>query len=142
MLRGILTSSKVHAQFLRYFFVAWIGLVVDFGLVIFCKEVLDLYYLIAVIIGFMVGLIVTYFMSNWFVFGNPKGNKLKAFLLFGIIGLVGLGILTFLMWTLTGLIGINYIIAKIIATAFVFCWNFMARRTLYDPQEINLPYEI
>ncbi len=142
MFKELLTSSKTHAQFIRYFVVAAAGLVVDFSTVIFTKEVLNFYYLLAVICGFMLGLVVTYLFSNRFVFGTPKGNPRKAFLLFGFIGLVGLGILSLLMFILTGKLGINYIVAKSLATVVVFGWNFIARRTLYDPQEIKLPYEL
>jgi len=142
MLQDLLKSSKTHAQFVRYFVVAAAGLVVDFSTVIFTKEILDFHYLLAVCCGFILGLFVTYVLSNKFVFGAPRDSFKKAFLLFGVIGLVGLGILSLLMWVLTGKLGINYIVAKVLATGVVFAWNFFARKTLYDPQEIELPYEL
>lgn len=142
MSKKILTSSSTHAQLIRYFFVAFVGLVVDFGTVIFTKEVLEFHYLLAAVTGFVFGLAVTFTLSNRFVFGVPRGSQKKAFFLFGLIGLVGLLILSGLMFIMTGLIGLNYIISKTLATGVVFVWNFIARRTLYDPQEIKLPYEL
>lgn len=142
MINDLVRSSKTHAQFIRYFFVAGVGLVIDFSAVIFSKEVLGLYYLIATSIGFILGLIVTYTLSNKYVFGTPKDDPWKAFLLFGIIGLVGLGILSLAMWVLTGMLGLNYILSKALATIVVFVWNFFARKTLYDNQDISLPYEL
>lgn len=142
MFKELLTSTKTHAQLFRYFFVAAVGLIVDFSFVVFCKEVLDIYYLVAVAIGFICGLFVTYILSNRFVFGMPKGSQLKSFVLFGVIGLVGLLILSVLVWLMADKMGVNYLIAKCLATIIVFLWNFIARRTLYDPQKINLPYEL
>lgn len=133
-----LLSRTVARQFARYFAVAGAGLIVDFGTVIFTKQVLGLYYLLAVCCGFILGLIFTYIFSNKFVFGAPKGDHKKVFLLFGIVGLVGLGILNILMLILTGWLGINYIIAKAAATIVVFAWNFLARRTLFKEEEQEL----
>lgn len=141
-MHSLLTSSKTHAQFARYFMAAGIGLVIDFAGVIIAKEVFGLHYLLAVCTGFTLGLAVTYFLSNKFVFGKPKDKTEKAFLLFGLIGIVGLGILNIIVWLLTGQFGVNYIVSKCIATIAVFLWNFFARKTLYDPQEIKLPYEL
>jgi putative flippase GtrA len=131
-MKDILNSSRIYAQLIRYFGVALIGLAIDFSTVIFAKEVLNLHYLVAVCCGFILGLIVIYVLSNLVVFGKPKSSARTAFLLFGLIGLVGLGILNLLMWLLTGQLGVNYIIAKVVATIFVFSWNFIARRALYD----------
>lgn len=142
MLKALLTSSNTHAQLIRYFVVAAGGLIVDFGTVIFTKEILNFHYLLAVCCGFLLGLVVTYLLSNRFVFGTPRSSQKKAFLLFSLIGLVGLGLLNILMFLMTGLAGINYIVAKVLATGVVFAWNFIARKTLYDPQEIELPYEL
>lgn len=127
---------------MRYFGVAAIGLAFDFSTIIFTKEILHFYYLLAACAGFIVGLIVTYTLSNLLVFGAPKGNKKTLFTLFAIIGLVGLAILNFLMWILTGKLGINYILSKALATIVVFIWNFFARRSLYKDALSNLPYEL
>ena len=142
MLKKILTSSKTQAQLIRYFVVAAVGLVIDFATVIFTKEILGLHYLVAACCGFILGLIITYVLSNRFVFGTPKASQQKAFMLFALIGLAGLGILNLLMFLLTGKLDINYIASKALATIAVFMWNFIARKTLYDPQEISLPYEL
>lgn len=133
---------KTLFDLIKYGFVAALGLVVDFGTLIFFKEVAGLNYLVAVCLGFILGLIVTYFLSNKYVFGTPKDKAHKVFILFGIIGVVGLGILSLLEWLLTSKIGINYIVSKALATIVVFTWNFFARRTLYTQDELNLPYEL
>lgn len=135
MLRSILGGNTTFAQLVRYAFVATAGLALDFSAVIFTKQVIGLHYLLAAVLGFLLGLIVTYALSNILVFGDPKGSRVKNFMLFGLIGVVGLGILSVLMWLLTGILGVNYIVSKSLATIAVFMWNFFARRRLYTNTE-------
>lgn len=124
--------KTVGTQFIKYFGVALIGYVVDFGSLMLCKEVFDLHYLASASVGFVLGLIVVYVLSGRYVFGDSKiKSKSKEFLLFAGIGLVGLGILNLLMWAMTGGLGINYLASKIAATAVVYIWNFLARRAMY-----------
>jgi len=106
------------------------------------KQLLGVYYLLATMCGFVLGLIVTYILSNKLVFGKPKDNKVKLFIMFALIGLIGLGILSLIVWILTGKLGLNYILSKTIATFIVFLWNFFARKLLYDSVYLELPYEL
>jgi putative flippase GtrA len=123
----------ISGQFGRYFVVAGIGYVFDFGTLIILHELLNVHYLASAAVGFVVGLIVLYVLSGKYVF---KGSKIKSrsleFGVFALIGIVGLGILSLSMWMLTGLLDLNYLLSKIIATAGVYIWNFFARRSLYN----------
>jgi putative flippase GtrA len=126
-------TSDFILQFFKYFAVALIGFAVDFGSLIFLHELLGLYYLIAASIGFVLGLMVTYTLSNRYVFSNPKSSsRLIQFTLFAVIGMVGLVILNIMMWVFTSRMHINYAASKLIATVFVYTWNFLARRSLYS----------
>jgi putative flippase GtrA len=132
------SMRNLSIQFARYFGVALVGYVFDFGTMILLHELLHIHYLIAATCGFIIGLIVVYFLSNKYVFGESKiKSKSAEFGLFALIGLVGLGILNVLMWVFTDYFLVNYIISKIIATMFVYIWNFFARRSLYHEQLAN-----
>lgn len=124
--------KQLTVQFFRYFGVALVGYVFDFGSLIFLKQVLHVHYLLAATIGFIVGLAITYVLSNKYVFGESKLKSKKAdFIAFALIGVAGLGMLNLLMWLLTGGFNVNYIVSKIAATVVVYLWNFFARRALY-----------
>ncbi len=124
--------TKLVKQFWRYFIGAGIGYLFDFGTLVLLTEVFSVNYLLSAIIGFTVGLIVVFIISKRFVFGDSKlQSKSLEFGLFAVIGVGGLGILTLLMWLLTDLASINYIISKIVATTIVYTWNFFVRRALY-----------
>ena len=126
-------SPPLASQFVKYFGVALIGYVADFSSMIICKQIIGLNYLAAAAIGFLIGLAIVYLLSGKYVFGEPKiKNKYGDFFAFAIVGIVGLGILSILMWLLTGVAGVNYIVAKILSTVIVYVWNFFARRSLYE----------
>lgn len=119
-------------QLYRYTLTAGVGFAVDFGVLIFSKEVLNAPYLLAATFGFISGVVVLYLLGNRYVFSNPKiKSELVNFLIFTIIGVIGLGILLGLMKLLTGVLGIQYVLSKLLATVVVYLWNFFARRLLY-----------
>ena len=70
--------NKTAIQFVKYFWVALVGYAVDFGLLVFTKEVLHLHYLVAAVVGFIAGLIIVYILSNRFVFGESKIKSKSA----------------------------------------------------------------
>lgn len=116
----------------RYTLVAGLGLVLDFGTLVLLTEVFNVDYLLSAVCGFSLGLLVTFTLSEVFVFTDPRiRSRTMRFVLFGGIGMVGLGILALLMWVQVDLAGINYVVAKILATGVVYAWNFFARRTMY-----------
>jgi putative flippase GtrA len=124
--------KKITKQFIYYFGVALVGYIADFSTLIILHDFFKVHYLIAAACGFVVGLIILYLLSSRYVFGKSKiQSKTNEFLLFTTIGLVGLVILSLFMWIFTDIFGLNYLISKIIATIFVYAWNFFARRSLY-----------
>lgn len=124
--------KKLAIQFTKYFGVAGVGYIVDFGTMVLLKEIFHFHYLISAILSFILGLVVVYILSSRYVFGESKlSSRRKEFALFTLIGLVGLGLLSLLMWVLTDSLNIDYMLSKIIATVVVYMWNFFARRTLY-----------
>ena len=125
--------KKITRQFVRYFLVAGLGYVVDVGMLYILHEHFGVYYLYAAIASFVLGLVVVYIMSSLFVFSNSKlKSKYLEIGIFSLIGVIGLIILTGLMWVLTSFLGVNYLIAKVLATVVVYTWNFFARRTMYN----------
>lgn len=126
------SHKKIAGQFTRYFAVAGIGYIFDFCTLLLLREFFGVNYLIAAASGFIVGLIVLYILSNLFVFKDSKiQSKSLEFGIFALIGIIGLGILSVSMWVFTGLLGLNYLLSKIVGTIFVYAWNFFARRAMY-----------
>lgn len=116
----------------KYFWVALIGLFVDFVTLIVLAELLNVNYLVATVIAFIFGLAVNFVLSEKMVFDAPKEQHLFVrFSLYAAIGISGLLILTLLMWIQVSIFDIQYIFAKCLGTAFVYFWNFFGRKMMY-----------
>ena len=70
--------------------------------------------MIAAAIAFVVGLAVNYALSIWFVFSESSKvkNKVKEFVVYGIIGLIGLLITEGIMYLFTDVFGLYFLISK------------------------------
>lgn len=126
-------AATVANQFVKYFGVALVGLIVDFGTLVFLHDVVHVHYLVAAAGGFIAGLAVNYALSSKYVFKNSKlKSRTLEFMMFGVVGLIGLGVLSLSMWLLVSVLGIQYLIAKCLATVVVYIWNFVGRKALYN----------
>ncbi len=116
-------------QLFRYGFVGGAAFLVDYGTLFALTEFAGLHYLLSATIAFILGLAVNYLLSISWVFNNGKlSNRLLEFLVFALIGVIGLGLNTLIMYVSTDILGIHYMISKIISTILVFFWNFFARK--------------
>ena len=131
-------NKDIFFEFLRYVLVGGVSFVVDFGVMVFTYEYILWHFTMGVYLatglGFFFGLLVNYFLSVIFVF---KTSKLKdkrytvtSFLVFGIIGGLGLAWTELGMWVGVQLIMLNYKVTKIIVTVFVLFWNYLGRKLI------------
>ena len=122
-------TDNTFLQLFRYTFVGGLAFAVDFGTLYILTAYLNVHYLISAGIAFIGGLIINYILSVKWVFNNRiMKNRLLEFLLFTLIGLVGLALNELFMWVLTDLFMIYYMLSKMITTFFVYFWNFFARK--------------
>ncbi len=124
-------TNNTKIQFFRYIFVGGISAIINIGSLYIFTEIVNLYYLLSNILGFLLGLITNYVLSKILVFTNEeKFNKIIEFTIYTIIGLIGLELDTLLLWLFTSM-GVYYLFSKIISTSLVFIWNFGARKISY-----------
>lgn len=119
-------------QFIRYFIVGGIAAVVNIGLLFLLVDIFNINYILSNIIGFIFALLVNYGLSTMFVFTkNNSMSKVFELVMYVIIGVLGLGFDTLILWICTSKFNIYYKISKIISTMLTFIWNFLAKKTLY-----------
>lgn len=123
--------NNLFKQFIKYFGVGLIAAIINILSLYLLSSILKINYIIANIIAFTLGLITNYILSKKFVFKSDKINKVLEFIIYGIIGIIGLGIDTLFLWLFTEKFKIYYMISKIISTGITFIWNFLARKLLY-----------
>jgi putative flippase GtrA len=124
-------TNNILFQLLRYTFVGGFAFLVDFGTLIILTEYFSIYYLVSAGIAFLFGLVINYFLSIKWVFNSrAMENPLLEFLLFSLIGLIGLGLNELFLWILTDILLIYYLLSKIITAFIVYFWNFFARKKM------------
>lgn len=124
-------TDNTFIQFFRYLFVGGIAYIVDFGFLFILTEYVHLHYILSASLSFLAGLLVNYAISKIWVFSKGTVvNKQVEFMIFGLIGLVGLALNAGFMFLFTSFFSFHYLISKIQATVFVYLWNFTARKFL------------
>lgn len=131
MLKKIL-SGKFGFLLKEYYKYIIVGLIVtgfDFCILVFLTEILNLYHMYSGAIAFTFASFLHYYLSIKLVFSNRslKSKKLEFFLFF-TLGLVGLGVFLGLFYLFTDILGIFYIVSKVLATGISFTFNFLARK--------------
>lgn len=129
--RKLLDRSTLPGQLFRYGIVGGIAFVVDYGTLWFLTDVCHVHYLVSAGIAFVLGLLCNYFLSTRFVFGESRlQNQWAEFTAFLVIGVIGLLLNELILYVCQDIMGIHYLLGKIISTIIVFFWNFLARRFL------------
>lgn len=124
--------KKLFEQIIKFGLVGFLCFFIDYGIMVFLTEIVNINYLISSGISFTVSVIVNYILSLTFVFDTKKGNKIKEFVIFIILSVIGLGINQVLMWFCVDILGIFYMISKIGATAVVMVYNFITRKLILE----------
>ncbi len=126
-------KKNLLGQIIRFAFVGGSAFVIDYAVMIFLTEIMGINYLISSGISFAVSVIYNYILSVHWVFDVDQDRSKKAeFVIFIILSVIGLGINQLVMWIAVDLVGIFYMIAKIIATAIVMVYNFITRKLFLE----------
>lgn len=140
-------------QFFRFCFVGAAATLVDMGVGVVARNLLPTAFVlnlgfitisldgVASAFGFTAGLVANYLISISWVFKRDDINRIKEFVVFAIIGIIGLFINTGVMELLGDLIvregDILFLAKKVIATLVTMIWNFAGRKLILyrNPKE-------
>ena len=127
----ITETTDWKIQLFRYAFVGGFAFIVDFILLYILTEFAHLHSIISATIAFVAGLVVNYFISTQWIFRQSKlSNIVWEFIIYTIIGIIGLILNDLLLFIFTDYLHIHYMISKIITAVLVMGWNFVGRRTI------------
>lgn len=136
---------NLFREFFRYALVGGFSFPVDWGTLFLFREFVlsgdsfwELFFSTAA--GFVTGLATNYVLSLVFVFKKSEnrgnGKTVLGFVIFALIGIIGLGLTELIMYLGTELLHISYMIVKIAAAAIVLVWNYAGRKLLiFDRKE-------
>jgi len=124
-------NDNIFLQMFRYVCYGMITVGVCFLVLYFFTEVIKLHYLISNVLAFLVGLPVNYFLCKKFIFSDGIKNKKLEFIFYGVFSGLGLLIDSGVLYLLTDLANVYYLISKIFSSFVVFLWNFGSRKLMY-----------
>jgi putative flippase GtrA len=116
------------AELLRYGAVSGVALAVDTsGLLLAAHFV---HYLWAATFGFLLGAVVSYFLSVRWAFRHRRlaASPRTEFVAFAAIGVAGLGLNNLVIYAAVERAGLGLLAAKAVAAVITFAFNFGARK--------------
>ena len=123
-------------KFIKFGIVCASGAVIDFGLTALCKGILGIPELLANAIGFSVAATSNYFLNRVWTWKSTSKDVGVEYAKFFFVSLIGLGLNSLIVFLLKDIsivprfvdttLDWDFWIAKIIATAIVMAWNFLA----------------
>ncbi len=126
-------KSNLMMQILKFGVVGGTAFVIDYGVLIFCKEFLHFNTIISTFLGFTISVIYNYIASVKWVFDvNKENSKKKNFILFIVFSIIGLILTEVIMFTGADLLKFEYKLVKIFATAIVMVFNFVTRKIFLE----------
>ena len=127
-------SGENVKQFLSYFGVGGVSALVEWGVFSLLEYTLNMPYLLATILAFIVSTTTNWFLGRTFTFKDSayKEKKTKEIVLVFLVSAIGLGFNLLLMYLFVDVFGMNTnllkTVAKVLATGIVFIWNFLSRK--------------
>lgn len=125
--------KKIINQLFKFGIVGGIAFVIDYGLLYLLTEKIGIYYVVSSLISFSVSVIFNYIASVLWVFDVDKEkSKVRNFIYFIGLSIVGLGINELIMWGGVDKLHIYYMLVKLFATAVVMVFNFITRKMFLE----------
>lgn len=133
MFRKWLSSQNIR-QFASYFSVGGVSALVEWVCFYLLDAVLNVPYLLATALAFIVSTTTNWFLGRTFTFKDSvyKNKKLRELIMVFIASAIGLVFNLLLMTLFVEVIGMKTgilkTVAKVISTGIVFVWNFFSRK--------------
>ncbi|MFC1599715.1 glycosyltransferase [Patescibacteria group bacterium] len=119
---------KQFLPFLKYCVVGTSGTFVDFASLYVMVEYFGLNVYIGATLAFLLAVVNNFTFNKIWTFKNKDKALRKQFIKFLLVSCVGLCITLSFMFIYVNLIGIWYMLAKILTAPFVLTWNFLANK--------------
>lgn len=122
-------TVNLTRQFLQYLIVGGMAFLVDLSALYGLTEFVSLHYLVSATIGFLLGLLLNYLLCVAWIFEyRALENAIHEFLLFALIGIIGLLLNNVLLYGFTEGLGMFYLVSKLLAAGIILVFNFSLRR--------------
>lgn len=122
------TRISLKAQLTRFGIIGAFTVSLDLGLLYELVSTFHINYLLSAFVSFISATALNYLLSVHYVFLSGRFSRRLEVTAFLLTTGVGLGLNQFTMWTLVGLAGANYLLAKCVSLSIVTSWNFLSKK--------------
>lgn len=120
-----LFDKVFYFKFLKFAAVGLSGMIIDFGLTWFFKEIVKIPKYVANAIGFVAAATSNYFLNRFYTFESNNPEIAFEYFKFFSVSLIGLGINTLILWLLVSKFKQGFYLSKLFAIMVVIIWNFL-----------------
>ena len=114
-----------NPEIYKFFVVGLIGAIIVLVFTVVFTQIAGIFYVFSTVIAFELSLVWGFFANDKWTFSNIKKTKpIFRFIKYNIFSLIGLGIIQFIMITLTTQTGIHYTFSQTIGIIAAFFFNF------------------
>ena len=126
-------NKDLFNKIIRFSIVGGIATLIDFIFLYIFKEFLNMDVIIANTLSFIISVTYNYIASIIWVFDvNKDKNKKIQFILFILFSIFGLVLNNIILYILTDIFNMYYLISKVVATLFVMIFNFITRKRFLE----------
>ncbi|MBP3453672.1 MAG: GtrA family protein [Clostridia bacterium] len=127
-IKSLLATHPQLAEIFRFAFTGGVCFVVEFLCLTLLVELLHVPVLLATAIAFLISVAVNYVLCVKWVFTGAKDGGAGVKATFLITSGMGFVLNEVFMWLMNIVLGIHYMIAKVISTLLVMIWNYFTKR--------------
>lgn len=112
----------------------------DLFLLFLFKSIFHIWYLFSAILAFLIAFGISFSLQKFWTFEDPSTHLLKSQMsIYFLITTCNLGLNTLLMYFFVGILGINYLLSQIVASALIalesyFMYGIFVFKTSRDAQ--------
>ena len=124
----LLRGNTQLMELLRFGVTGGVCFLVEFAALTALVELLRMPVLWATALAFLISVVVNYALCVRWVFTGAKGGSGRVRAQFLLTSGMGLGLNELWMWLMNIRLGVQYQLAKVIATLLVMIWNYVTKR--------------
>lgn len=118
---------------MKFALVGFASLAVEYLFLGYFLQALNMNYLMATTIAFIISIVVNYVLSMRYVFSHKQDmSRRREFTIFTVLSAIGLGLNDLYMFVGVSILNIGTMAMKLISTFFVTWYNYFSRRKFLD----------
>lgn len=130
ILKRIPLINRLNELLLLYLIISVIATIYDVALLYIFTEFLGFNYLVSATMSYCVGIVVGYVGQKTITFKDKDKRIAKQFGLFAFMSIIGLLINLGVLKICVDVLGLHYMVGKVIAIGIGFFWNYTANRKI------------